>query len=465
MTFLVPLMMFGWILLTAALFRHMPAHRAVIVSVVGGVLFLPAAVYNIAPFPRYTKDVAIAASVFIGGFFCRPQDRKLLRLNVYDIPMLMWCFISPLATSLSNRLSLSYAFSSALTMYLGWGVVYWAGRKYFVDPSSLHELAQAIVIGGLLYVPLILFELRMSPKLSKIIYGFFPHSWLQHIRYGGWRPIVFMEHGLMVALWMSAAFTIAFWYWKTKTVSRVAGIPIGLAAVFLFVLALFTRSATAWIAVSLAIVSILLSSSFRSAAPFRLLLLAIPVYMIFRVGNVLTRESLVGLLSHVLDAERIGSFGIRLVQEELFGARALERPLFGWGHMGRAWPTDIDTGLRTIQMVDSLFTIILSTRGLFGLFAVYSAMLIGPWRVFGLFNRSRRVAPDTSAKIDLDATILGVVVVIAMLDSLMNGLLNPTFLLCSGALVTWFIAHRGCGSANDRWDAMHTVDSHSLGQG
>ncbi len=445
MTFLVPLMMFGWIPLTAVLFRHMPAHRAVIVSVVGGVLLLPAAVYDFAPFPAYTKNLSIALSVVIGDRFCRPRDRKPLRLNAYDIPMLLWCFISPLASSLSNGLSLSYAFLSALTVYLGWGAVYWAGRKHFSEPSSLHELARAIVIGGLVYVPLLLFELRMSPQLSNIFYGFFPHMFLQHIRYGGWRPIVFMEHGLMVAMWMSASFTIAFWFWKTKAVSRVAGVRTGLVAASLFVLAVFTRSASAWVFVSLAIVSIWCFSVYGSAAPFRVMVLAIPVYMIFRLGNVLSREVLEGLLARVLDDERVGSFGIRLVQEELFGLRALERPLFGWGHMGRAWPVDAYSGRPMISMVDSLFTILFSTRGVFGIIAVYSAMLIGPWRVFGSFNRSRRVSGDKAADVDRTAIILSIVVVFAMVDSLMNGFVNPAYLLCAGALVTWCVDERRLG--------------------
>ena len=59
------------------------------------------------------------------------------------------------------------------------------------------------VLGGLIYVPLCLFEVRMSPQLHNMVYGFAQHSFGQTVRGGGWRPMVFMQHGLAVGLFMS----------------------------------------------------------------------------------------------------------------------------------------------------------------------------------------------------------------------------------------------------------------------
>ncbi|MBV5327317.1 MAG: hypothetical protein JZU65_06720, partial [Chlorobium sp.] len=84
-----------------------------------------------------------------------------------------------------------------------WGVPFLAGRIYFKDESTIKDLHRGIIIGGLIYMVLCLYEIRMSPQLNNMLYGFFPHSWVQHLRYGGFRPIVFMQHGLMVALWMA----------------------------------------------------------------------------------------------------------------------------------------------------------------------------------------------------------------------------------------------------------------------
>ena len=57
-----------------------------------------------------------------------------------------------------------------------------------------------IVLAGLLYSALIVFEIRMSPQLHKWVYGFFPHTWGQQVRYGGFRPVVFLGHGLWVSM-------------------------------------------------------------------------------------------------------------------------------------------------------------------------------------------------------------------------------------------------------------------------
>jgi hypothetical protein len=45
----------------------------------------------------------------------------------------------------------------------------------------------------------------------------------QTMRFGGWRPTVFMEHGLMVGMWMSMAAMIGLWLWWTGTLKRVCG--------------------------------------------------------------------------------------------------------------------------------------------------------------------------------------------------------------------------------------------------
>lgn len=55
-----------------------------------------------------------------------------------------------------------------------------------------------LVIAGLIYTVPMLYEIRMSPQLHTIFYGYFPHSFGQQARGGGFRPVVFMGHGLLV---------------------------------------------------------------------------------------------------------------------------------------------------------------------------------------------------------------------------------------------------------------------------
>lgn len=58
-----------------------------------------------------------------------------------------------------------------------------------------------------------LYEVRLSPQLHRIFYGYFPHSFAQQVRGGGFRPVVFLQHGLWVAFFamMMTVVTFALW--------------------------------------------------------------------------------------------------------------------------------------------------------------------------------------------------------------------------------------------------------------
>jgi hypothetical protein len=49
------------------------------------------------------------------------------------------------------------------------------------------------------------------------VYGYFPHSFAQQLRYGGYRPVVFMGHGLLVALFAAIALISAVVMWQLKS--------------------------------------------------------------------------------------------------------------------------------------------------------------------------------------------------------------------------------------------------------
>ena len=87
---------------------------------------------------------------------------------------------------------------------LEWGLPYFIGRIYLGNFKWMRELAIAIFIGGLVYVPLCIYEMKFSPILHMQVYGFAQNSIAQQIRLGGWRPMVFLPHGIAVGLFMSA---------------------------------------------------------------------------------------------------------------------------------------------------------------------------------------------------------------------------------------------------------------------
>ncbi len=440
MTTLVPIMLFGWVPLTIILFYIMPSRTAVLCSVIGGTLFLPMASYDLPGIPIYKKETAIALGLILGGILSGKRNQEPFRWCAYDLPMALWCFFCPIATSLSNGLGLYDGLSGVLETYLSWGVFYWAGRIYFNECSSLRDLSWGIIFGGLIYVPLCLYELRMSPQLSNIFYGFFPHKWGQHVRYGGYRPIVFMQHGLMVALWMAQSFIVSFWLWRNKSITHLQGIPMAFFVLFLFIITIFCKSANGWFFLFMGCVCYYYYNIFKSVRLLQVLLLLIPLYIITRITHFLSYETIESIALLFFDEDRVQSLLVRVNQEHLFSAKALMRPFFGWGGWNRGWPVDPETGRTLVHAVDALWTIIFSTRGFIGITSLYSAMLLGPYYILRRYDKRGDMISIENNSFYIDAIALSLVAIVFMTDSLANGMTNPVYILCSGALVSFYLA-------------------------
>lgn len=439
MTVLVPIMMFGWIPLTILFFLRLSPQKAILFSVIGGFLLLPVVSYDFPGIPSYSKETAISISILLGSMFSNQRNNYSLKLRSYDLFMLMWCFVSPIITSLSNDLGLYDGLSNLVKNYLMWGVFYFFGRKYFNKESFLRDLSLGIIIGGIIYIPLILYEVRMSPRLSRIIYGFFAHDWRQHIRYGGYRPIVFMQHGLVVSLWMASTFIVSFWLWRNKTIRHIKGVPMWLIVVFLFIVTIICKSANAWIFLFLGITSWVVFKKLRSTKFLRFLLLLIPFYLYVRATNIITLEFIESNLLWLFDEERIYSLVFRLRQEDLYSQKALEHFLFGWGGYSRGNPIDPNTG-RMLRIVDSLWLIAYSGYGIFGLISLFGSMLIGPILVLKEYLFIKKENLENSSLFIIDSIVLSLIVIFFMIDSLVNGMVNPIYVLCAGVLVSYYEA-------------------------
>ena len=88
---------------------------------------------------------------------------------------------------------------------------------------------RVLVVAGLIYSLPMLFEVRMIPQLHNWIYGYFPSDFLQQVREGGFRPVVFMGHGLLAVFFMMTCAVAAAALWRTDTrVQRLS--PFGVTA-------------------------------------------------------------------------------------------------------------------------------------------------------------------------------------------------------------------------------------------
>jgi hypothetical protein len=445
MTTLLPFLIVGWLGVAVVLFRRLPAPVAVLGVVVVGQLFLPeiqlpqrvpeAPLPLPLPIVRFTKTGTLSYALLLGSLLFDRRRWAAVYPRWYDLPMALWC-VAPLISSIVNEIGpLGGLYDGAvesLQQTLTWGVPYWFGRLYLGSRDGLRALATAVVLGGLAYVPLCLVEMRFSPQLHRWVYGFHQHDFIQAIRAGGYRPMVFLEHGLAVALWMAVAALVAFWLWWEGVYRwfRLPGqwsVPVGLLVLVLAATAALCRSVGALI-LGLGGVAVLLTSRYlRTALPLIALAAVPPAYVVARYTEAWTAKDLVDWTRARISPERAESLDFRLRNETLLLKKAKERPVFGWGGWGRSRIIDVRGEDRSVT--DSLWIITLGTTGGFGLTMLLTALLLPIVRF--LWHAPPR---HWSGAADAPAAALAVAFGLHVNDCLFNAMLNPVFMLAAGAL-------------------------------
>jgi hypothetical protein len=425
MGFLVPVTLFGWIPFVILLFTLMAPRRAVIASFLLAWLFLPMAGYSVPGLPDYTKMSATTFGVLIGASLFDTDRLLRWRPRWVDIPMLVWC-CCPFMSSYLNGLGVYDGVSEIVRGFIIWGLPYIIGRIYFSDLEGLRELAIGIFIGGLIYIPFCWFEVRFSPQLHKWIYGFRQHSFIQNVRDGGYRPMVFMQHGLMVGMWMGMTTMIGVWLWRSKSVQKIWDVPMYVLIPAMFFTVYLCKSKYAVLLLAAGMAALFTAKWLRTKALIACLLLVPLGYSALRASGEITGEAMIGWAQGVFGEERAASLALRLNNENLLADRAMEKPFFGWGGWGAARVQD-EQGKDLIT--DSLWIITLGKAGWVGLISLM-AMLLLPmilvmmdWRI-ELWNHPS-VAPIVA---------LAIVCALYMFDHLMNGMVNPIFMLAAGAV-------------------------------
>src|SRR5438128_319121 len=244
MAFLVPVVLFGWIPAVMLMFSVLSGRRAAILSFVLAWMFLPVAGYKVAGLPPYDKMNATSLTVLLGTIFFQSPRFWQFKPSLYDLPIVIYC----LAPFISLQ-AVGFPFASSaywsLDCFFEWGLPYFLGRLYIRDLDDVNDLVRVLVICGLVYVPFCLYEIRMSPQLHRMLYGFVQESWDTTKRGGGWRPLVFMQTGLMVGTWMTSVAVLAFWGWWRRAMRPIWGLPMGMVTLILVVTALLCKSAGA----------------------------------------------------------------------------------------------------------------------------------------------------------------------------------------------------------------------------
>ena len=427
MTPLVPLTLFGWFPLILFLFRWLPARRAVIIALIGGFLFLPQHTYALPIIPDYDRLTATCYGIVVGTLLFDIDRLRELKLGWIDLPMLIWC-LCPFASSIYNDLGPYDGFLAMLTLCAIWGLPYLIGRIYFNSLEGLRQLAVGIFIGGLVYIPLCLYEIRMSPQLHRMFYGFYQGGFGQSLRYGGYRPMVFLQHGLMVGLWMMGAALIGIWLWHSKTIDNILGIPMGLLVVVQCAMVVMVKSTGAILLLVLGLSVMFLATWTRMAIVVWLLIMMVPSYLFFSASGELQPNAVVAFVAENINPERAQSLQFRFDNEVPLSAKAREQWLFGWGGWARAAIYNRWDG-RQQSVSDSLWIIAFGSFGTVGLVSVMAALLFPSMGFLISYSATtwsnKRLAP---------AAALMIVLILYTLDNLLNDMKMPLYITGAGGI-------------------------------
>jgi hypothetical protein len=441
------LALYGCIPMVLYCFSKYKPERAVIICFFGALMFLPMEELNI-PLILYNKMTATAIGVFIAIKMYDPEKLEGAALHPVDIPMVFWC-LSGFLSSITNGLGPKDGLQEAFNTFTIWGIPYMAGRLYFSNPESIKLLCQSIFAAGLIYTPFVLFELKMSPQTHRIVYGYMQHDFSQVIRGGGYRPMVFMEHGIMLGTWIAMAALVGLWCTWTKAFpKKMWQAPTILLAIVVLGTAIACKSSGAIALCLLGLLALVLSAKLKIGLVVWILLLIPPAYVGTRATGLWDGQNLVDLVAEKFSEDRAASLQFRFEAETILAEKALERPLFGWGGWGRSRVYDEETE-EDVSVTDGFWIIVLGTRGYFGLISV-TLILILPMFLFLLKCPLRLWSKPEFAP----TAVISLIPLLFMIDCLLNGMINQIYVIfaggASGLLAKYGIATLESGAKSDK---------------
>jgi hypothetical protein len=419
------------------LFSRLTVLRATLAMFIGAMLLLPEKVaFDFPMIPPLDKQTLPMACIVVALLILAKPALRVARVGRGIDLMVLLAVVASAGTILTNQDALYYGpkrlqgttthdlFSDIINTTLRVVFPFLVGRVLFRKGADARELLRVIVISGALYALLVLVEIKMSPMLHNWVYGFAQHSWLQVRRSGGWRPMVFMSHGLAVGLFISAS-CIGAWILAKERVQVFRRIPPVVLAVYLLIVLILLNSMGALV-YAVAFVPLVWSGKPRTLMRISLaLMVVVGAYPMLRAFHWFPTDGVVEFFAR-FNEERAGSLEFRFDEEERLLEKALERPYFGWSGYGRGHI--FNHRGENISVIDGAWISIVGSSGILGFISYFGLLVLPPilaWRSFHLI-------PPAQQRIVAGITLISAIFTV---DLLPNGLFNQLPLFLAGAVM------------------------------
>jgi len=416
-----------WPLVTILLYKRLPTLEATFWTIVGGFLFLPVKVAIDFPFiPPMDKESITVISALIGCRFIKKEKIKLIPKMGTERWLVLILIFMPVITVLNNQETVNYI--PALTLHDTLSLI--VNQYFILIPFILglqliktHEdvvlLFRLLVVAGLVYSIPILFEVKMSPQLHTWIYGFFPHSFLQQFRYDGFRPVVFLGHGLIVAMFVAIVLGAAAVLMKEKIRSFRFFSP-KLTVIYFFILLLLCKTVGAFVlgAFLFAVITWMPTPLVKRTSLF--LVAVFLLYPFLSIFDYFPHQELIQIANDY-DPVRGESLAFRFYNEGLLLQHANTKMFFGWGGWGRNRLEGSTT--------DGYWIIYFGQFGLVGFLSLFGLLALSIWNAC----KASSILRDKNKKRLL--IFYALIISIVMIDQIPNASLSAWMFFLSGSLL------------------------------
>lgn len=430
------LVFFSWPIVVLWLLIRYPTKKAIFISIVLTTLLLPSAFSADVPLlPPLDKDNITGLSLILFLFLMRKKFR-IFQPGLSTILFIGYFIVIAITVELNAipiiiigskylpGLTYHDIFSTIIRLII-YTMPFFLGRYFSTSLKDTEIFFKIMVVMALIYTLPMLFELKMSPQLHNIFYGYQPSQFVQEIREDGYRPMVFVGHGLGLAFWMSTCILAAVALLKNKIRSTILS-PV-VVVCYLFVVLIFCKT---WSAAAYAVLGMFFILKLRPSTQVKwsfIIAAIVILYPIAKVNEVIPEKEIISTISQYNPA-RAQSLEFRFQNENEMLTHVLEKPFFGWGSWGRNRIYSKWDG-RDLSVTDGRWIAELGTNGWIG-FLFYYAILLTP-----LYYALKTFKYIKEPKDQVYFAALSIILAICIIDSIPNTGMGPMHLFLAGILL------------------------------